>query len=1156
MFNFMPSIKNMKAILFFSLLFLSLSVYSQTISTHQEQSEYYNSLGITAEQYEHINQPQTKVASDRGACSLNKIVYGWHPYWSNGLQSNYDWNLLSHLSYFSYEVDAATGNAVSTHSFSTAQAVTDALANNVKVTLCVTLFSNHTTFLGNSTARQTLITNLINLVQARGAHGVNIDFEGIPSSQTAAFTSFMNALATQMHSAIPGSDVSTVLYAVDWNDVYDIATLDNFVDHFIIMGYDYYWTGSTTAGPNDPLFQFGTTYNYTLSKSITFYLEQGMQPEQLVLGLPYYGREWPVSSTTIPAPATANGTSRTYAYVKNNSTGFYTSANRNHDDESVSTYFTFNNAGTRQCFISMEYDLGERMDLINKRGIGGMGIWALGYDDGYNELWNEIESHFTDCAVSECSDTLFDIGGGIYKSYYNDENYTFTIAPQNATSISVNFSSFNVENNFDYLYIYNGPTTASPQIAGSPFTGTNSPGTFTSTGGALTFRFTSDGATVAPGWNATYSCTIDNTIPVTNVTTTNTWKTNDFNITFADSDVGSGVNDKFYQVLDNNGNEWRANNSFGFFNDNFDYVLNSAWTQQTGAWTLNTQRLNFTDDTQGNSNIHTPLTQNNSQKYLYHWQANMSGVAGNRRSGIHFFVDNPALPNRGNSYLVYYRVETDKCQIYEIVNDVITLMTDDACVINPSQWYDFKVLYNPATGLIKAYCNDVLVSSWTDATPLQSGTHISLRTGNANVLFDDVKVYKSRAINATIPVSIGTAGDEVRFQNNGQVNNSCRIKSIINDVAENWSTSATLNVNIDWTAPSLVNVNDGFAGETDTIFDNTQISGNWNSSIDAHSGILQYEYCVGTTAGNNNIINWTNNGTNLNFNQTGLSLTYNQMYFVSVRTTNNAGLVSTLSTSDGQYLKLPTAPANANYSLQSNTVCESDSVQFVNASNNSTSWLWSFPSGNPTTSTLEHPKVLYPSSGLYNVELIAYGPGGNDTIQQNVSVALQTSPISSFEVNDTIIYLPNAFLGTINNSTDANSFYWDFNDGNNSTDIDPWNVFTQAGTYNVMLIASNSFCGSDTSIIAVTVSENTTGVSENNFNEISVFPNPAHDYWMIHAPNKNEISIQLKDVIGRIVFSSEINSEYTRIDLSEWSNGVYFLELNGDTLQTLKLIKN
>ncbi len=1123
-------------------VFLNTISFSQHISTHQEELEFRHQLGISADDYENTNHPQEKTVSIRGACNLNKVVYGWHPYWSNGLQSNYDWNLLSHMSYFSYEVDAATGNAISTHSFATTQSVTDALANNVKVTLCVTLFSSHATFLGNSTSRQTLITNLINLIQARGAHGVNIDFEGIPSSQKTAFANFMIDLSNQMHTAIPGSDVSTVLYAVDWNDVFDIAAMNTAVDHFIIMGYDYYWTGSSNAGPNDPLFHFGSTYNYTLSKSITYYLEQGMTPSKLILGLPFYGREWPVSSTTIPAPTTGNGTARTYAVVRNNTSGYYSNANRNHDDESVSTYYTFNNGGDRQCFISMEYDLAKRMDLINQRGIGGMGIWALGYDDGYNEFWNEIENHFTDCSVSNCSDTLYDIGGGIYKNYYDDEDYTFTIAPPNATSITVNFSSFNIENNYDFLYIYDGSSIASPQIAGSPFTGTNSPGTFTSSSGALTFRFTSDGATVSSGWNATYSCTIDNNVPITSISTNNNWQTQNFNITFADSDVGSGVNETFYQVLDRTGTEWRANNSFGFFNDNFDNTLSSEWTQQTGSWVLNSQRLNFTDDTQGNSNIYVPVTQNNSQTYLYHWQASMDGTAGNRRSGMHFFVDDPTLPNRGNSYFVYFRVDTDKCQIYKVVNDVFSLETDDVVTINPNQFYDFKVTYNPITGEIKAYVNDVLASQWTDATPIQTGDYISLRSGNTNVLFDDIKVYKSRGTNTILPVTIGSTSDEVRFQNNGQANNACRIKSLINDVAGNWSVPATLNTNIDWTIPSLVNVNDGIAGETDTIYDETQISGNWNASTDAHSGIQYYEYCVGTTAGNNDIINWTNNGTNLNFTETGLNLTFNQMYFVSVRTTNNAGLVSSLTTSDGQYLILPTQPASANYALQNSSVCINDSIHYINSSVNSTSWLWSFPGGTPASSVLQHPKIYYPSSGLYSSTLIAYGPGGNDTITQNISITLQPLPVADFTVNDTLLFLPNAFLATQNNSSNASSYYWDFADGNTSTDTDPWNLYNQNGTYNVMLISSTGFCNGDTSYISITVNQ-ASSIEENGMSDILVYPNPAKNNIWIQKSVSGKIKMEIYNSLGEIILLQDLFNPITSIDVSNFSRGIYFIRL-------------
>ena len=75
--------------------------------------------------------------------------------------------------------------------------------------------------------------------------------------------------------------------------------------------------------------------------------------------------------------------------------------------------------------------------------------------------------------------------------------------------MSVTFTSFNLENGIDRLTIYNGPSTTSPFILEQyGFTGTNSPGTVTSTdaSGKLTFVFYSDGATNASGFNATVTC--------------------------------------------------------------------------------------------------------------------------------------------------------------------------------------------------------------------------------------------------------------------------------------------------------------------------------------------------------------------------------------------------------------------------------------------------------------------------------------------------------------------------------------------------------------------------------------------------------------------------------------------------------------------------
>ena len=69
--------------------------------------------------------------------------------------------------------------------------------------------------------------------------------------------------------------------------------------------------------------------------------------------------------------------------------------------------------------------------------------------------------------------------------------------------ISVSFSSFNTESQYDGLFIYDGVSTSSKQIG--VYSGTSNPGTITATNksGALTFRFVSDKSSNKTGWVAT-----------------------------------------------------------------------------------------------------------------------------------------------------------------------------------------------------------------------------------------------------------------------------------------------------------------------------------------------------------------------------------------------------------------------------------------------------------------------------------------------------------------------------------------------------------------------------------------------------------------------------------------------------------------------------
>lgn len=879
-------------------------------SIHQEESEKYESFTFTSDaQWDSLRLAQTglnkqTIVRAPRACNLNKRVYGWHPYWSNGLQTNYDWNGLTDLCYFSYDVNSADGNATSTHGWSSAAVVTDAQANGVNVTLCATLFSGHTAFFGNATAQQTLITNLINLVQARNAHGVNIDFEGMGASHSAAFTSFMINLCNQMHASVPGSEVSIALYAVDWGTVFNMTALDPYVDLFIIMGYDYYYSGSTTAGPEDPLYNFQTSYNYTLTKSISYYLHAGASKSKLLLGLPWYGREWATTALTIPSATTGTGTSSvTYTTMRANASGYY--SDHRWDNISYSSWFPSTRGGQSwQAFIDDAPSMGKRFDVVNQMGIGGIGIWALGYDDGYSDFWNLIRDKFTDCAVVPCSDTIYDLGGP-NRNYNNYEDFTYTIAPTGATGVTLNFNSFATELNYDTLWIYDGANTASPLIG--LYHGSTSPGTVTSTGNALTLRFKSDISTNAAGWQAVWNCSVDNVAPTTLVSAPSTWVTGDFTANFTDTDDsgGSGIAKSYYQVLEYNNVEWRANNGNGFFSDNFDVAIHTDWTSMVGNWSINSGYLNQTDQTNANTNIYAPLTQNLSNQYLYNFQAKIDGTGTNRRAGFHFFCDDATQTNRGNSYFVWFRTATNVCEFYKVTSNVFTLVHSVPMTVNAGQWYDYKIIYDRTNGKMDVYQDDIFVGTWTDPSPLANGNAISFRSGNCDYMVNDLKVYRSRYPSAI--VSVGPAAtNDVRFQNPNPSTPSCRVKSITKDAVGNLSSVAFQDVNIDWTIPSSASISDGASSDIDTTYSITQLSANWSTCVDTNSAISRYWFAIGSTPGATDITPWTNNATSTFVTQSGLTLSPGQTYYFMVRSEDGAGLLSDSTISDGQLVLLMT----------------------------------------------------------------------------------------------------------------------------------------------------------------------------------------------------------------------------------------------------------
>ena len=119
----------------------------------------------------------------------------------------------------------------------------------------------------------------------------------------------------------------------------------------------------------------------------------------------------------------------------------------------------------------------------------------------------------------------FDDGSGP-ANYANNLNCSWLIQPTGASTITLNFTQFNVDPTIDRVAIYDGNSFTSPLIG--TYTGTTIPTNINSTGSSMYVEFTTDAAITSSGWSANYTSNSSVT-PTCSGTTTLTTNSGTFN---------------------------------------------------------------------------------------------------------------------------------------------------------------------------------------------------------------------------------------------------------------------------------------------------------------------------------------------------------------------------------------------------------------------------------------------------------------------------------------------------------------------------------------------------------------------------------------------------------------------------------------------------
>lgn len=320
------------------------------------------------------------------------IVFGYHPYWNGTSYTSYNYNLLTHLAYFGVEMNSS-GQITNSHSWPVTSLINLAHSNGVKVILTVTLFDNTGigTLVGNATYRQTAIDNLIAKVIQGNADGVNIDFESVPGGSQTNFNTFIHDLTVAFHDQIPGSETSIAMPSVDWSNSYDYNYLNQNCDGLMIMAYAYYWGGSSSAGPVAPLYNGGMA-SYNVDRTVNTYLsETSNDGSNIFLGLPWYGYNWPVSGTAQNAPTTGTGSSIVYSVAEPAANSY----GKHYNSDVHSAWYNYTSSGQmRQVWYDDSLSLVTKYNYAKNRQLGGIGIWALGYDGNRQEIWGGLNDAF------------------------------------------------------------------------------------------------------------------------------------------------------------------------------------------------------------------------------------------------------------------------------------------------------------------------------------------------------------------------------------------------------------------------------------------------------------------------------------------------------------------------------------------------------------------------------------------------------------------------------------------------------------------------------------------------------------------------------------------------------------------------------------------
>ncbi|MBU1966959.1 hypothetical protein KKH50_01525 [Patescibacteria group bacterium] len=340
----------------------------------------------------------------------NKIVYGFIPYWN--LDEVRIQPELTHLAYFGLTI-GADGQIVTKENSGPEPGYKHLQSDkfleisslmeqqNKKVEIVLTQFNNDTivSLLNQEKSIQNLLTSLDSILLAYPVSGINLDIEytGLVTDQLRQkFVQLVVAISQHLNQKYDHVTFSVDMYAsaATKPQIWDVAKIEPYVDHIIVMAYDFHQRSSPQAGPVAPLFGGREYWDSDVNQHLADFVKL-VPKEKILLGVPFYGYEWQTTSRdpqahTFPQTGSTASIKRVKEII---AVTQELKVEQSWNDQALSPYLSYlEDDKIFVIYYENSRSLSYKLDYVNQLNLRGISIWALGYEDSSRELWDVISN--------------------------------------------------------------------------------------------------------------------------------------------------------------------------------------------------------------------------------------------------------------------------------------------------------------------------------------------------------------------------------------------------------------------------------------------------------------------------------------------------------------------------------------------------------------------------------------------------------------------------------------------------------------------------------------------------------------------------------------------------------------------------------------------